>query len=99
MIKLVDIRYVRLGTRDVDSAVRFATETLGLELVRRENGSAYVRGDDRDHNLCYFEGAPDDHTLGFEVETEEMLARAAAELGRRASKRDGARRKTRRAAG
>lgn len=99
MIKLVDIRYVRLGTRDVDSAVRFATETLGLELVRRENGSAYVRGDDRDHNLCYFEGAPDDHTLGFEVETGEMLARAAAELEaagvevRRGTPEDAARRR------
>ena len=80
MIKLVDIRYVRLGTREVDSAVKFATETLGLELVRRENGSAYVRGDDRDHNICYFEGAPDDHTIGFEVETAETLDRAAAEL-------------------
>lgn len=80
MIEIVDIRYVRLGTRDVDSAVRFATETLGLELVRRENGSAYVRGDDRDHNICYFEGAPDDHTLGFEVETAGMLDRAASEL-------------------
>ena len=80
MIKLVDIRYVRLGTHEVDSAVKFATETLGLELVRRENGSAYVRGDDRDHNICYFEGEPDDHTIGFEVETAETLDRAAAEL-------------------
>ncbi|MDE0060962.1 MAG: VOC family protein [Defluviicoccus sp.] len=99
MIELVDIRYVRLGTGDVDAAVRFATETLGLELVRRENGAAYVRGDDRDHNICYFDGAPDDHTLGFEVETAEMLDRAAAELGAagvevtRGSPQDAARRR------
>ncbi len=56
MIELVDIRYVRLGTADLEGAVRYATGTLGLELVGRENGRAYVRGDDRDHNICYIEG-------------------------------------------
>ncbi len=80
MIELVDIRYVRLGTADVDGAVRFATEMLGLELVGRENGHAYVRGDDRDHNICYFEGDPKDHTLAFEVLTRQALEAAAEEL-------------------
>jgi 2,3-dihydroxy-p-cumate/2,3-dihydroxybenzoate 3,4-dioxygenase len=80
MIKIVDIRYVRLGTADVDRCVRFATETVGLELMRRENGTAYVRGDNRDHNICYFKGDPKDHTLGLEVATLPELNQAAIEL-------------------
>ena len=80
MIKLVDIRYVRLGTADLDAAVTFVTKTVGLELVRREDGRVYLRGDDRDHNICYFAGDPADNTLGFEVETKAELEAAAAEL-------------------
>ncbi len=83
MIELVAIRYVRLGTDDLDGAVRFATEALGLELVGRENGRAYVRGDDRDHNICYLQGDPKDHTVGFEVRTRPELDAAASDLGNR----------------
>jgi 2,3-dihydroxy-p-cumate/2,3-dihydroxybenzoate 3,4-dioxygenase len=80
MIDIVDIRYCRLGTADLEGAVRFATEMIGLELVGRENGAAYVRGDDRDHNICYFEGDPTDQTLGLEVRTFEELDAAEAAL-------------------
>jgi 2,3-dihydroxy-p-cumate/2,3-dihydroxybenzoate 3,4-dioxygenase len=80
MIEIVDIRYCRLGTADLDGAVRFATELIGLELVGRENGAAYVRGDDRDHNICYFEGDPVDQTLGLEVRTFDELAAAETAL-------------------
>ncbi len=80
MIELVDIRYVRLGTADLDGAVGYATGTLGLELVGRENGRAYVRGDDRDHNICYIEGDPKDHTVGFEIRTRAELDAAAGAL-------------------
>lgn len=80
MIDLVDIRYVRMGTRDLDGAVRFAQEIVGLELVRRDDGAAYLRGDDRDHNICYFQGDPGDHTLGFEIDSDASLDAAAAEL-------------------
>ena len=66
MIELIDIRYVRLGTADLAHAVSFATKTIGLELVRSGDGHAYLRGDDRDHNVYYFEGDPTDHTVGFE---------------------------------
>ena len=81
MIKLADIRYVRLGTEDLDRAVAFATELVGLELVARENGCAYLRGDDRDHNICYFDGDPRDNTLAFELLTRAELDAAATELG------------------
>ncbi|HEV8014586.1 MAG TPA: VOC family protein [Stellaceae bacterium] len=74
MINLQDIRYVRLGTRDLEGAVDYATKILGLQLVGREGKSAYfrsdkvaVRGDTRDHTLVYFEGDPSDHTIGFDL--------------------------------
>jgi 2,3-dihydroxy-p-cumate/2,3-dihydroxybenzoate 3,4-dioxygenase len=80
MIEIVDIRYVRLGTADLDGAVRFATEMIGLELVRREGNRAYLRGDARDHDICYIDGNPDDHVLGFELADGEALEAAAREL-------------------
>jgi 2,3-dihydroxy-p-cumate/2,3-dihydroxybenzoate 3,4-dioxygenase len=67
MIKLCDLSYVRLGTENLGSTLQFATETLGLQLVRQENGRAYVRGDERDHDICYIEGGQDKHVLGFEA--------------------------------
>src|SRR4051812_5271594 len=36
MIALTDIRYVRLGTRDIDAATQYATSILGLERGPRE---------------------------------------------------------------
>jgi 2,3-dihydroxy-p-cumate/2,3-dihydroxybenzoate 3,4-dioxygenase len=80
MINIVDIRYVRLGTRDLAKAERFCTEMLGLEVVGRGADRLYVRGDSRDHNVCYFDGDPKDHTLGFEVATMPELDAAAQEL-------------------
>ncbi|HCW18009.1 MAG TPA: glyoxalase/bleomycin resistance/extradiol dioxygenase family protein, partial [Achromobacter sp.] len=82
MIRLHDIRYVRLGTRDLDAAVRYATTVLGLELARKEHGAAYFKSDSRDHTLCYFEGDPRDHTAAFEVDSPEELERAGAVLER-----------------
>ena len=80
MIDIVDIRYCRLGTADLAGAVRFATEMIGLELVGRENGTAYVRGDGRDHNICYFDGDPADQTLGLELRTFDELNSAETAL-------------------
>ncbi len=80
MIDLLDIRYVRLGTRDLDAADRFAREVVGLELARVEGGARYYRSDDRDHTLVYFEGDPRDHTVGFELRDAATLEAAAAAL-------------------
>jgi 2,3-dihydroxy-p-cumate/2,3-dihydroxybenzoate 3,4-dioxygenase len=80
MIDLIDVRYVRLGTADLEAAIRFATEIIGLEVVRREDGRIYLRGDDRDHNVVYFEGDPADHVLGFELADEYGLEDAIAAL-------------------
>ena len=35
MINLHDIRYARLGTQDLDGAIRFATSVVGLQLVAK----------------------------------------------------------------
>jgi 2,3-dihydroxy-p-cumate/2,3-dihydroxybenzoate 3,4-dioxygenase len=89
MINLHDIRYLRIGTPDLDGAIRFATEIVGLQLAAREGKSAYfrsdkvgVRGDTRDHTLVYFEGDPNDHTIGFDLLDPDDLDRVGAELER-----------------
>ena len=71
MINLLDIRYVRLGTGNLDLAEGYARDVLGLELARNEAGGRYFRSDNRDHTLVYFEGDPRDHTVGFELRTPE----------------------------
>jgi 2,3-dihydroxy-p-cumate/2,3-dihydroxybenzoate 3,4-dioxygenase len=80
MIALRDIRYVRLGSRDVDGAVGFATRILGLELASRDRHGAYLRSDDRDHTLVYLDAPPEEHAIGFELRTAAELEQAAAEL-------------------
>lgn len=73
MIEIVDLAYARVGTADLQNTVRFATEILGLQFVREEENRAYVRGDDRDHDICYVAGAPSEHVLGFELADEQAL--------------------------
>ena len=87
MIRLYDIRYLRIGTTDLDSAIEFATRIVGLQLVGREGKAAYfrsdkvgVRGDTRDHTLVYFEGDPADHTSAFDILDRDDFDRIGAEL-------------------
>ena len=87
MINLHDLRYLRIGTPDLDAAIRFATDIVGLQLVAREGKSAFfrsdkvaVRGDTRDHTLVYFEGDPADHTVGFDLTEAGDLDRVGAAL-------------------
>jgi 2,3-dihydroxy-p-cumate/2,3-dihydroxybenzoate 3,4-dioxygenase len=80
MIQLFDIRYVRLGTADMEHAVTFATRILGLELGDRDSGAAYLRSDDRDHTLVYVDAPAHEHTVGFELPTMDALDAAAGEL-------------------
>jgi 2,3-dihydroxy-p-cumate/2,3-dihydroxybenzoate 3,4-dioxygenase len=73
VIHLHDIRYVRLGTPDLDASVKYATDVLGLEVAERSNKTVYLRSDSRDHTLVYFEGDARDHTAAFEVDTAKEL--------------------------
>src|SRR5215510_6275596 len=87
MVELHDIRYLRIGTPDLESAVEFATKIVGLQLAGREGKAAYfrsdkveVRGDTRDHTLVYFEGDPSDHTIGFDLKDPADFDTVGAQL-------------------
>jgi len=89
MIELHDIRYLRIGTANLDAAVDYCTGIVGLQLVRRERKAAYfrsdrtaVRGDTRDHTLVYFEGDPGDHTVAFDLKDHGHLDQVASNLER-----------------
>ena len=80
MIDLLDIRYVRLGTRDLVAADRFAREVVGLEQARVENGAHYYRSDGRDGTLVLFEGDRRTTRWASNCEMRGELDRAAGEL-------------------
>src|SRR4051812_49066118 len=80
MIALHDVCYVRLGTRDLDTAARFATEVLGLEIAERGRRSLHLRSDARAHTLFYGEGDPAEQVVGFEMCHQEELEAAGAAL-------------------
>jgi len=82
MIKLGNICYVRLGTRDLESATRFATDILGLELSEWSKRARHFKSDMREHTLCYFDGDPGIQIAGFEVASKDDLTSAAGELER-----------------
>ena len=80
MIKLQNVCYVRLGTRDLEGATRFATDILGLEVSEWGKGARHFKSDAREHTLCYVDGDPSIQVAGFEVANKDDLDKAAAEL-------------------
>jgi 2,3-dihydroxy-p-cumate/2,3-dihydroxybenzoate 3,4-dioxygenase len=82
MIDLQRVCYVRLGTRDLESATRFATGVLGLEIGEVAKGAIYFKSDEREHTLCYVEGDPREQAVAFEVGSRAALSAAAGELER-----------------
>src|SRR5712664_4915366 len=89
MVDLHDIRYLRIGTPNLEAAIEFATRIVGLQLAGREGKAAYfrsdktsVRGGTRDHTLVYFEGDPSDHVIGFDLKNREDFDKAGAEIER-----------------
>ena len=58
MIKLQRVCYVRLGTRDLEGATRFATNILGWSQPSWQRDACHFKSDQREHTLCYFEGDP-----------------------------------------
>lgn len=75
-----DIRYVRINASDLDHSIDFATNILGLQLVRKDKKTAYLRSDTRDHSVCYTSGDARNHSMGWEVKNFEALDRIAAKL-------------------
>ena len=83
MITLTDIAYVRSGVADLEGAVRFATDIVGLELAERtESAVAHVRADHRHHCLALVQGPSGVISSGFCVADSDALAAAETELER-----------------
>jgi 2,3-dihydroxy-p-cumate/2,3-dihydroxybenzoate 3,4-dioxygenase len=80
MIEIEQLRYVRLGTRNLPAAIDFAQRILGLQLIDKSDDQASFRSDFRDHTLVYVKGDPADQAIAFEVRTPETLERAAVAL-------------------
>src|SRR5688572_18529619 len=80
MIEIRDLCYIRLGTRDLAGAERFATEILGLQAIPRRKDRLYLRSNHRDHSLCYFTGDPSDQAVGMELKDWAGVAHAAETL-------------------
>jgi|SRR3954447_11663688 2,3-dihydroxy-p-cumate/2,3-dihydroxybenzoate 3,4-dioxygenase len=80
MIALQDIAYVRSGAADLKEAVRFAVDIVGLELVGEENGTAYLRADERHHCLALVEGVSGVLATAFTLADSAALAAAEEEL-------------------
>ena len=80
MIEIEQLRYVRLGTRDLPVAIDFAQRILGLQLIEKTSEQAAFRSDFRDHTLVSEVGDPSHQCVGLEVRTQAMLDRAVATL-------------------
>ena len=80
MITIDQLRYVRLGTRDLPAAVDFGERVLGLQLVDRTDRAAYFRSDMRDHTLVFFLGEPTEKAVGFEIHSRAQFEATIAEL-------------------
>lgn len=79
-IAIEQLRYVRLGTRDLAAASDFAQRILGLQLIEKTDSEAAFRSDFRDRTLVYFAGDPAEQSVALELRTVEELARAETAL-------------------
>jgi 2,3-dihydroxy-p-cumate/2,3-dihydroxybenzoate 3,4-dioxygenase len=83
MDQLAQLRSVRLASSELDASVRFATEILGLELVRRDARRAYLRASaGHDHHVQYVRGELGDEALAFELADPGALAATLGALER-----------------
>lgn len=80
MIHLQDISYVRSGAVDLDTAVRFAVDIVGLELVAETEDRAWLRADERHHCLAFVQGESGVLATGFAVADEDALTDAETAL-------------------
>jgi 2,3-dihydroxy-p-cumate/2,3-dihydroxybenzoate 3,4-dioxygenase len=80
VIEIEQLRYVRLGTRNLPAAIDFAQRILGLQLIERTEEQATFRSDFRHHTLVYEAGDPATQSIGLEVRTRAALERAVAAL-------------------
>jgi 2,3-dihydroxy-p-cumate/2,3-dihydroxybenzoate 3,4-dioxygenase len=80
VIEIEQLRYVRLGTRNLPAAIDFAQRILGLQLIEQTEGQATFRSDFRDHTLVYEVGDPSQQAVGLELRSQAALDEAVAAL-------------------
>ena len=85
MLAVTHLRYVRLGTSDLDAAAGFAMRVAGLQEVGRIGAApgsraAYFRCDARHHALVYSEGPDATQAVGFETADAHALKAEARRL-------------------
>jgi 2,3-dihydroxy-p-cumate/2,3-dihydroxybenzoate 3,4-dioxygenase len=80
VIEIEQLRYVRLGTRNLPAAIDFAQRILGLQLIAKTDDQANFRSDFRDHSLVYEVGDPSQQSIGLEVRSQATLEQAVAAL-------------------
>jgi 2,3-dihydroxy-p-cumate/2,3-dihydroxybenzoate 3,4-dioxygenase len=80
VIGIEQLRYVRLGTRNLAAAADFAQHILGLQLIEKTDEQAAFRSDFRDRTLVYEVGDPSRQAIGLEVRTQAALDQAVARL-------------------
>jgi 2,3-dihydroxy-p-cumate/2,3-dihydroxybenzoate 3,4-dioxygenase len=80
VIEIEQLRYVRLGTRNLPAAIDFAQRILGLQLIEKTDEQATFRSDFRDHTLVYEAGDPSQQSIGLELRTHAALEEAVAAL-------------------
>ncbi len=79
-IAIEQLRYVILGTRDLDAATRFADQELGLQAALRNDDETAFRSDERQYSLVYSRGDQRQQAIGLELRDEAALQAAAEAL-------------------
>jgi len=79
-ILLEQLRYVVLGTRDLEAARRFAGEELGLQVAKEDADEIALRSDERQYSLVLAKDDARRQALGLEVRDEAALQAAAEAL-------------------
>jgi 2,3-dihydroxy-p-cumate/2,3-dihydroxybenzoate 3,4-dioxygenase len=79
-IPIVQVCYLRLGSRKVEESARFATDVLGLQRVGAIDGDVALRSDHLHHRICLTEGPPEQQSIGLELPDETHIEPARAAL-------------------
>ncbi|MEL1263020.1 hypothetical protein [Pseudoxanthomonas putridarboris] len=79
-ITIEQLRYVALGTRDLEAAGRFAADELGLRAVQDSADEIAFRSDERQYSVVYARDDARRQAIGLEVRDEAALQSAADAL-------------------
>lgn len=79
-IAIEQLRYVVLGTRDLEAAHRFAVAELGLQVVNAGADEITLRSDERQYSVVLAKDEARRQAVGLEVRDDATLLAAAAAL-------------------